>query len=110
LVADTREEGERVLGYAGLMSSQGRNGGRGGGGKRRKKSVEEDREEDGKIKCGDGSGASEGDGLGAFEASYEGMKERDVEESDDLTVIHPSRTFLASVSSKSVIVRVSEFM
>jgi hypothetical protein len=103
LVADTRGEGESMRGYGGYMGNSRR------GVKRRKKSVEDD-EEDGKIKSGDIVGGVESEGLGAYDASYEGEDQRDAEESDDLTVVHGSRTFLASVSSKSVIVRVSLLM
>jgi hypothetical protein len=106
LVADTRNEGESRNGYGGFMGRHTNHRGV----KRRKKSVEED-EEDGKIKSGDGMGGGvESEGLGAYDASYEGEDGRDLLESDDLTVVHGSRTFLASVSSKSVIVRVSVLM
>jgi hypothetical protein len=102
IVPDTRELSERLLGYGNGQGCR-RN-------KRKKRCNPEEDGEDGKMKSGEGMmGTEERENLGAFEASYEGGKE-DVEKSDDLTVIHSSRTFLASVSSKSVIVRVSLFV
>lgn len=95
IVPDTRSESERALGYG---SSKSRNGSR-----KRKKSAADEDGEDGKIK---NEIVDEVDNMGAYEASYVG-KESDVLKSDDLAVIHQSRTFLAAVSSKSVIVRVS---
>eukprot|EP00956_Cyclotella_meneghiniana_P043898 scaffold293325_cov132-Cyclotella_meneghiniana.AAC.1 len=93
LVPDTRSESERALGYG---SSKSKNNNR-----KRKKSATDDDGEDGKIK---NEIVEEVDNMGAYEASYVG-KESDVLKSDDLAVIHQSRTFLAAVSSKSVIVR-----
>ena len=93
IVADTRNAEERNAGYG--------VGGRKHFGKKRKKNPED--EEDGKMNSDEAEGIG---GLGAFEASYEGQ-EKDVLSSDDLGVIHQSRTFLAAVSSKSVIVKVS---
>ena len=95
LVEDTRDAGERCLGYGSTKSRAV---------KRRKKGSLPDDGEDGQIKSTNMTNLAEN--LGAFEASYQG-EEGDILNSDDLSAIHDSRTFLASVSSKSVIVRVS---
>ena len=92
IVADTRAEGER-LGYGASRRSA----------KRRKKNTGEDGE-DGKIKSE--ISVSEIQDLSAYQESYEG-EERDILNSDDLTLVHQSMTFLAKVSSKSVTVKVS---
>ncbi|KAL3792112.1 hypothetical protein HJC23_013386 [Cyclotella cryptica] len=93
IVADTRNAEERMAGYG---------GGKGRPTKRRKKAAPGENEEDGKVKSDSSVGDAEN--LSAYDASYEG-EERDVLNSDDLGVIHQSRTFLAAVSSKSVIIR-----
>jgi len=68
--------------------------------KRRKKSTQAEDEIDGKIKLA----PDDADGGNAFAASYIGSP-TDEQNSDDLTQIHQSMTFLATVSSKSVIAR-----
>lgn len=95
IVPDTRSEGERLLGYGGSSKSRGA--------KRRKKNNPEEDEEDGRVKS---DAMIDHDGRCAFEASYEG-EDKDILDSDDLTNVHTSRTFLAAVSSKSVILKVS---
>jgi len=94
IVADTRNAEDRLAGYG---------AGKARPGKRRKKTAPGESEEDGKVKSE--SPVGDGENLSAYDASYEG-EEQDVLNSDDLAVIHQSKTFLAAVSSKSVIVRV----